>query len=272
MVLPAGSTLPPLPYLFGVLGGALAVTLALYRRRIALRTRTVLAFAPWMVAGSALYVLYQIDVAPAPLAPLFSSPTVYLTTAVVAGSVWLVSSRVERTESWVAVAGVVAALVPIGIATAGAVAAGTLAPRWSLFGVGVAGVLSVGVWRCFERYRPAVTEIVGATGALAVFAHVLDGVSTAIGVDVLHFGEQTPLSAMLLDVGAALPTAPILGTGWVFLVVKTVFAVGLVWLLADLVRDDPPLGNSLLLLITAVGLGPAAHNLLLFAVAGPAGL
>ncbi|MDZ7849674.1 MAG: DUF63 family protein [Halodesulfurarchaeum sp.] len=272
MVLPAGSTLPPLPYLFGVIGGALAVVIALYRRRVALRTRTVLAFAPWMVTGSSLYVLYQIGAAPAPLAPLFSSPTVYLTTAVVAGSVWLVASRVERTERWVAIMGGVAAALPIGIATANALAAGTFAPGWSLFGAVVAGVLAAGVWWCFGRYRPAVTEIVGTAGALAVFAHVLDGVSTVIGVDVLHYGEQTPLSAVILDVGAALPTAPILGTGWVFLVVKTTFAVGLVWLMADLVRDDPPLGNGLLLLITAVGLGPAAHNLLLFAVAGPAGL
>ncbi|MFB6086477.1 MAG: DUF63 family protein [Halodesulfurarchaeum sp.] len=272
MVLPAGTTLPPLPYLFGVLGGALAVALALYRRRIALRTRTVVAFAPWMVTGSALYVLYQLDAAPEPLAPLFGSPTVYLTTAVLAGSVWLVASRVDRTARWVAVTGAVLALVPIGIATGEALAADTLSAGWSLFGLGVAGVLSAGVWWGFGRYRPEVTESIGAGGALAVFAHVLDGVSTSIGVDVLHFGEQTPLAAVLLDVGAGLPTAPVLGTGWVFLLVKTVIALGLVWLIAGLIRDDPGLGNGLLLLVTAVGLGPATHNLLLFAVAGPAGL
>ncbi len=272
MVLPAGSTLPPLPYLLGVLGGAIAVLIAIYRRRLSLRTRTVVAFAPWMVAGSALYVLSQIGAAPEALAPLFSSPTVYVTTAVVAGSAWLVASRFEATETWLFTIGVVASLLPIGIATTVALAAGSLAPGWSLFGAGLAGVFSLGIWRVFGRYRPETTEFLGAAGALAIFAHVLDGVSTTIGVDVLHFGEQTPLSAILLDVGAALPTAPVLGTGWVFLVVKAVFAVGLVWLIEDLIRDDPPLGNTLLLVITAVGLGPATHNLILFAVSGPAGV
>ena len=272
MVLPAGSTLPPLPYLFGVLGGAIAVGLALHRRDVTLQTRTVVAFTPWMVTGSALYVLYQIGAAPDSLAPLFSSPTVYATTAVVAGSVWLVASRVEATEMWVALTGGVAAVVPIGLATAVALRAGTFAPGWSLLGAGLAAMLGYGIWRCFARYRPAEAAIVGTAGALAIFAHILDGISTAIGADVLHFGEQTPLSAVLLDIGAALPTAPVLGTGWVFLLVKSVVAVGIVWILAEQVRDDPPLGNGLLLVITAVGLGPATHNLVLFAVTAPAGL
>lgn len=272
MVLPAGSTLPPLPYLFGVLGGVLAVLLALYRRRVALRTRTVLAFAPWMVAGSSFYVLYQVGAAPEPLAPLFSSPTVYLTTAVLAGSAWLVASRFVATEAVVAVVGTVWALVPISIVMVLALQAGSLSPWWSLLGIVVALVLSLGLWAGFGRYQPKAAAEAGAAGALAVFGHVLDGVSTSIGVDVLQFGEQTPLSAVLLEVGASLPTEPILGSGWVFLVIKAALAVGLVWVLADLIREDPPVGNGLLLLVAAVGLGPATHNLLLFAVSGPAGV
>lgn len=272
MVLPAGSTLPPLSYLFGVLGGALAVLIALYRRRVALRTRTVLAFAPWMVAGSGLYVLYQIGAAPEPLAPLFSSPTVYLTTAVLGGATWLFASRFQATDRWLAGIGVIGALVPIGVAVTLAHEAGSLSAGWPLLGAVIAVAISLLLWFGFARYQPESTAVVGAAGWLAVFGHVLDGVSTAIGVDVLQFGEQTPLSALLLDVGAALPTEPVLGSGWVFLVVKAALALGLVWVLADLVRDDPPLGNGLLLMITAVGLGPATHNLLLFTVSVPAGV
>ncbi|MFW5900606.1 MAG: DUF63 family protein [Halodesulfurarchaeum sp.] len=272
MVLPAGSTLPPLPYLFGVLGGMLAVLIALYRRRVAFRTRTVLAFAPWMVAGSSFYVLYQIGAAPTALAPLFSSPTVYLTTAVLAGSAWLVASRFVATEAVLAAVGTVWALVPIGIVIGLARTAGSLSPWWSLLGTAVALVLSLGLWTGFERYQPEAAAEAGPAGALTVFGHVLDGVSTSIGVDVLQFGEQTPLSAVLLEVGAALPTEPVLGSGWVFLVVKAVLVLGLVWVLADLIREDPPVGNGLLLLVAAVGLGPATYNLLLFAVAGPAGV
>jgi len=272
MVLPAGTTLPPLPYLLGVLGGGIAVAVALSQRDLALETRTVFALTPWMVAGSGLYVLYQIGVAPGPAKPLFSSPTVYATTAVLAGAAWVFASRFEATNWWLAGIGSLAAAVPILVAVARALEAGTFSPAWSLFGVLVALAITVGLWRVLARYQPVTVARLGDAGAIAVLAHVLDGVSTAIGVDVLQFGEQTPLSALLLDIGAALPTAPYLGSGWLFLVVKAMLALGLVWLIADTVHEDPRLGNGLLLLITAVGLGPATHNLILFAVAGPAGL
>ncbi len=272
MVLPAGSTLPPLPYLFGLLGGAIAVVLALRNREVTLRTDTVLALAPWMVVGSAFYALYQIDAVPGLLSPLFSSPTVYGTTAVLAGAAWVGVSRFDPTTRLLAAIGAGVAVAGIGLAIASALAAGTFAPGWSLIGATVALLASIVLWKGFVRFRPSVGETVGPVGALAVFGHVLDGVSTTIGVDVLGFGEQTPLSAILLDLGAALPSPPVVGSGWLFLLVKAGIAVGMVWLLADLVRDDPPVGNGLLLLITAVGFGPATHNLILFAVAGPAGL
>lgn len=271
MVLPAGSTLPPVPYLVAVLAaGALLVAL-LRRRDLSLETSTVLAFAPWMVAGSAIYAAYEVGVVPAILRPLTSSPTVYLSTAILAGAAWLAIEALDAEEVWLAVLGALVALIPLWATTSDALAAGTFAPGWSLFAAGLSVALAAGLWWCFGRARPAVVERVGLAGWLAVFAHVLDGVSTTVGIDVLGFGEQTPLSALLLDVGAALPTAPYLGTGWVFFVVKAVLAIGLVWLIAPTVRDDPPVGNALLLLITAVGLGPATYNLVLFAVAGPAG-
>lgn len=272
MVLPAGTTIPPLPYLLGVLGGAIAVALALRERDVTVDTRTVLAFAPWMVAGSALYVLYQVGGVPAVLRPLFGSPTVYATTAVLAGATWTVAARFEATERLLAGIGVVVAAVPVGLATGRAVAAGTFSPGWSLLGLGIAAVVAGALWWGVGQFQPEIRASLGAAGALAVFAHVLDGVSTSIGVDVLQFGEKTPLSAFILEVGAALPTAPYLGSGWVFVVVKAGVALGLLWLIAGTVEEDPRFGNGLLLLVTAVGLGPAVHNLLLFAVAGPAGV
>ena len=272
MLLPTGSTLPPLPYLVGLAGAALVVGLALRRRGVTVTSRTVLALAPWMVLGSALYALYQIEAVPTGLAPLASSPTVYATTAVLAGAVWALADRTNAPERWLAGVGAVAALVPVALAGSLALAAGTLSPAWSTASLLVALGLALGIWRGFARFEPEPAAVLGPAGGLAVFAHALDGVSTAVGVDVLQFGEQTPLSAVLLEVGARLPTAPYLGTGWVFAVVKVGLAVGLVWLLADLVRDDPPLGNALLLVVTAVGLGPSTYNLILFAVTAPAGV
>ncbi|WP_020222266.1 DUF63 family protein, partial [Halarchaeum acidiphilum] len=106
-------------------------------------------------------------------------------------------------------------------------------------------------------------------GALVIFGHALDAATTAVGVDALGFGEQTPLSRVIMQFAGSLPTAPVLGVGWLFIAVKLVLAVGIVLLLADYVREAPTEGYLLLAFIAAVGLGPGAHNLLLFTVASP---
>jgi uncharacterized membrane protein len=100
-----------------------------------------------------------------------------------------------------------------------------------------------------------------------LFGHGLDGVSTAIGVDILGFGERTPASRVILDIAAELPTADTLGVGWLFLVVKLGVAAAVVALFVELVEEDPRQGYLLLALVAALGLGPGVHNLLLYAVA-----
>nr|NIS28553.1 DUF63 domain-containing protein [Actinomycetota bacterium]NIU64024.1 DUF63 domain-containing protein [Actinomycetota bacterium]NIW25823.1 DUF63 domain-containing protein [Actinomycetota bacterium]NIX20692.1 DUF63 domain-containing protein [Actinomycetota bacterium] len=66
----------------------------------------------------------------------------------------------------------------------------------------------------------------------------------------------------------ALPTAELLGVGWLFVAVKLGVAGAVVWLFADFVEDDPRQGYLLLAVVAAVGLGPGVHNLLLYAAAG----
>jgi uncharacterized membrane protein len=100
-----------------------------------------------------------------------------------------------------------------------------------------------------------------------VLGHTLDGVSTAVGVARLGFGERSPLSRVLLELGG-LPSLPVLGEGWLFLLVKVVVACAVVHLFVPYVRDAPSEGLPLLGFVAAVGLGPALHNLLLFSIAG----
>ncbi|PHQ45435.1 DUF63 domain-containing protein, partial [Halorubrum sp. C3] len=52
-----------------------------------------------------------------------------------------------------------------------------------------------------------------------------------------------------------------------FLLVKLAVASAVVWLFAAYVREEPAEGYLLLGFVAAMGLGPAAHNLLLFSVA-----
>ena len=298
-ILPEGFALPPLPYLVVLAASLLAVVALLYRDAPPVTERVVLALTPWMVTGSAFYVCYQIGAIPSVVAPLFGSPAVYGTTFVCLGVLWIAANRLlvaendpsanggatddsvtttgpvtrgpTRTGDAAIVAtvlGVVGAPLALGtVAVALAVGAhrGSLQVVWPAIGLLVSLGLAAVVWLVVRRGQVGET---GWAGALVVFSHALDGVSTAVGVDVLGFGEQTPLARAFLELAASLPVSDSLGTGWLFIVVKIALAVVVAWLLADTVRERPREGYLFCAFVAAVGLGPGAHNLLLFTVAG----
>ena len=85
---------------------------------------------------------------------------------------------------------------------------------------------------------------------------------------MLGSGERTPLSRLIIEFAAGLPAEPIIGAGWLFVLVKLGVASLVVWLFADLVEAEPRRSRLLLGFVAAVGLGPAVHNLLLFTISG----
>jgi len=264
-LVPAGTTLPPLPYLLGIVLAASAVAVSFRRRSPTVTGAHVLALAPWMALGAAAHVLFVVGGLPALLAPLGGSPTVYLTTATLAGGVWLAASavisepeRVPKALAAVGTLGFVATLVAVsaqGILGLGA--------RWAGLSVVLAVPLTLVAWSVLAAVRPAVASI-RRVGQLVVFGHALDGVSTALGVTQLGFGERSPLSRIILELGV--PSMPVLGEAWLFVLVKLVVSGGVVSLFAPTVREAPREGLLLVAFVAAVGLGPGVHNLLLFSV------
>jgi uncharacterized membrane protein len=207
---------------------------------------------------------------------------VYLTIGALAGASWLAADaaddgatdaddgrgaergpsgsdvpRALATVGTLALVPVVAVAVADGVSVDGAF--------WSAVSLAVTVPIAALVWTGLTRARPE-TTITGGVGALAVFGHALDGVSTAVGTTHLGFGERTPISRLILEI-EGLPSIPVLGEGWLFLLVKLTVASAVVWLFTPYVQDEPAEGYLLLGFIAAVGLGPAAHNLLLFSVA-----
>ncbi|MFB6142588.1 MAG: DUF63 family protein [Halorientalis sp.] len=266
-ILPAGFALPPLPYLVALVAGVAVVVAVLRHLRPPVSERHVVALVPWTVVGAAGHVLYVLDVLPAVVRPLAGTPAVYATVAVVGGACWaafaVAGVNVPRA---LGVSGAVALAPVLAAATVVGAMRGTLAPLWPALGLAVAVALAAATWAALRRLRPGVA-VAGRAGVLVVFAHALDGVSTAIGVDLLRFGERTPASRLIIEFARGLPTADALGAGWLFVAVKLLLAAAIVVALADLVREEPTEGNLLLALVVAVGLGPGTHNLLLFAVA-----
>ncbi|QCC47047.1 DUF63 family protein [Halobellus limi] len=279
-ILPEGFALPPPTYLAALLAAAAVVARAALRRRPTVTTGRVLALAPWMALGSALHVLYVVEALPALARPLAGTPAVYVTVAVAAVGAWVALDAVlderdgdsagqsPRVARALALGGGALALVAVVRVLAVGVAAGALSPLVPAASVVVAAVLAAAVWFALTRVAPE-TRTTGALGAFAVFAHVLDGVSTAAGIDLLGFGERTPLSRLIVEFAAGLPTEPVLGSGWLFVLVKIAVASLVVWLFADLVETDPTEARLLLGFVAAVGFGPATHNVLLFAISAP---
>lgn len=262
MVLPAGTEVPPVPHLVVLLLATVGAVVALVRVDPEVREETVLGLAPWMVAGAAIYVTYELDLVPDPLAPFAASPAVYVSMFVAAAIVWAAAAVTDHDPpAWLAASGAVAALPPIAVT---GLEATTLDPVGPLLATLVAGVVAGLLWWVLRAWEPRV-EVLGWAGVLTIFAHALDALSTVVGIEHLGFAERTPLSRLLLEAAAGMPV-PLLGAGWVFVLVKLVLGVGVAWLLAPSVRDRPREGFLLLTLVIAVGLGPGVHNVLLFTV------
>ncbi|TSD14412.1 DUF63 domain-containing protein [Haloglomus irregulare] len=272
MVLPSGFALPPLPYLLA-LGLAVGVAgAALYQARPTVTARAMMAFTPWIVGGATLYALYQVDAVPATVRPLVGAPAVYLATFAVAGVVWAASALFPADE-W-DLPSAPGLLLLAGTLTAGGIVGSALRigtergglllgpPAAALVG---SLVVATAVW-LVANLNSERAAAASSVGWLVLVGHTLDGISTGLGT-TLGFGEQTPLSRVLIRAGGAVVELPFLGAAWLFVLVKIALATAIVVYIGEYAAEDPEQGYLLLGGVAAVGLGPGVHNLVLFAIA-----
>ena len=272
-VLPSGLVVPPLPYVLALVVLTAGVLGALYTLRPPVTQRQVLAFSPWMASGGILHVLSQADSVPPILNPFVTAPAVYVSTFGLAGVVWSgaawrarATDEPERIARALGVGGGLVFLALAGLAYAQALGADPdpISLAWPAVGYLGSALLFAPLYSLLVGWQGDLIAPAGLGGWLAVYAHVADGVSTTIGVDRLGTVERTPIPRHIMDFAGTLPTAPYLGRGWLFVLVKFAVAVLIVAALADYVEDDPDQGNLLLAFVAAVGLGPASNNLFLF--------
>ncbi|MCU4753272.1 DUF63 family protein [Halobacteria archaeon AArc-curdl1] len=270
MVLPEGFVLPPWYMLVPLVVVLTGVVALLWVLEPPVTDETVLAFTPWMMLGSTLHVLYKLGELPSSIEVLFSAPTVYATTAIVAGLTWIAGSflyaaGLQRSiERVLGITGTSFFIVFAMFTVISGWQMGNFDPFWPVISVVVAGIVAGLAWIGLSLWLTDVAAITGLTGAIVVFSHSLDGVSTAIGYDVLGATEEVPASRLILEAGEALPTAEFIGAGWLFVLVKIVLALVIVALFKEYVRDAPRQARVILALVAAVGLGPGVHNVLLF--------
>ncbi|ELZ15189.1 hypothetical protein C477_18425 [Haloterrigena salina JCM 13891] len=270
MVLPEGFVLPPWYLLVPLLVILAGIVALLWVLEPPVTDRTVLAFAPWMMFGSALHVLYQLDAYPENVETLFATPTVYLVAAAVAGAAWIVAvflyaGGLQPTISrFFGIAGTAFFAVFASIILNVSWSEETFNLFWPVIAVIAAGIVTAIAWVALSLWVTDIAKTTSYTGALVVFGHTLDGVSTAVGYDVIGVEETVPLSALLLEAGESLPTAEYVGAGWLFVLVKAALALVILGLFKEYVEDAPQQARIVLAGIAAIGLGPGVHNVLLF--------
>lgn len=274
-----GFAVPPLLHSAVLLVGTGIIVAYLFAIRPPVTQRIVLSFVPWMVIGGILHVFYQlgeifqVQIYPPEFAPLFAAPAVYLTTFILMGGIWAISATIFPTDRHdIKVSQI---LATIGIGTAAPLVilvfyqgldpqVAPMRPVWPILGFVVSMVLTGIVYFLIGAWRTYIIARARYVGALVLFAHLFDGVTTTIGVDVLGATERSMAPQAVLDFAADLPTADVLGTGWLFVLLKLVLAAAIVIYFADDVVEHETQTNLLFAFVTALGLGPAVHNFFLF--------
>lgn len=274
-----GFVLPSTPLLVALLTATVVVVAIILVMEPPITERFVLAIVPWVFAGAALHVfyqigeIYQVQIYPEAVETLFAAPAVYLTAFLGMGLIWILSLIIgagmgarERTSQYLGGTGIGAAGVMLGLIAWQGLdpAVGPIRIVVPLVGVLATIAITFVVYMALGAWRTYVIAEARLAGALVLFAHTLDGVTTALGVDVLGVGERSTIPRAIIDFAADLPTEPYIGSGWLFVVVKIAVATAIVWAFAEYVHERPTRGYLLFAVITILGIGPAFNNLLLF--------
>lgn len=270
---------PPLLHSAALVVGTAIVLAILFVLRPPVTQRTVLAFVPWIVVGGTLHVFYQlgdifqVQIYPSEVAPLFSAPAVYLTTFIGMGTIWIASAMIvpqdklgSKVPQFLGVIGIGVAAPLVGLVFWQGLdpEIAPMEPVWPIFGLVISMVATGIVYFLIGAWRTHIIARARYVGALVIFAHLFDAITTAIGVDVMGAGERSAVPRAILDFAADLPTADALGTGWLFILIKIFLASAIVIYFAEDLKEHETQTNLLFAFVMALGLGPAVHNFFLF--------
>jgi uncharacterized membrane protein len=252
--------------------------------------RLLPALVPFMLFGGALRVVEDVTDAAVgagvepvityPVNTLFISPVIYVTVFLVTLAGLVASIRLETDErdryrTMAAVGGVVLGLTLAYLfwvaSTRGYV---DFYPQILVVDLGLASVLTYGLYVAADRYEPAIHEGTGRAGIVVLWAHAIDGVANVVAADWLPqlghpieaYGAKHVANRAIIGVTETLQPAALsaaVGTSWPFLLVKLAVALGIVWLFDDRIFTESPRYAVLLLVAaTAVGLGPGTRDML----------
>lgn len=224
----------------------------------------VLYFVPFIVGGGMLRVVEDVasnhpELVGFPFRYFLISPLIYFTMfgivfATLLGGVYL--SRHDIVGDYkqvVAGGGTVFSAAVLGVILRHSIIAeGWMVPA-TLGGAAVVLTAYVFLLRSFTGIWPGIRHVLGAEGVTVLYGHLVDGVSTALSLDVLGMVEKHPIPRLLIEYT---------GTPYTFILAKLGLITLILYYMDEDVREDDPLFFNLILLgILAVGMGPGVRNM-----------
>lgn len=265
----------------GLLLAVAVITFLIYSERPAVNRRTVVAFVPWMVAASALYVFSSMVQYPSLVRPLVGARGAYFSTYLVLGSAWFAmlqfsgGAATDDMADYISAMGFGTATVLVAFVLLHADTIAVTRLAWLLVVPVAAGFAGFAVLLLLGLWYIDAPAYAGVAGGLVVFGQTLEAVSTAFGLGLFGAIGHTYLSWKVLDWVVAFGVTEFLpvdnqllvwacGYIWVKIALATVAVVAL----TRLVRERPSWGYLLLGLVAAVGITRGVTNIFLIAVGG----
>jgi len=239
------------------------LTLVIKARRLIITQRLITALVPWFGVIGATYALEEALSWPPWVTLFIRTPTAYVTVGVVVLLGWLVLDIfVTDGLPFGTVSLATLILCAVGVGVTLVAIPETDALRWNATAILLAFVVTGVVGLTLQTIEKEAAG--GWLGTTVVFSHVLDAMTTVVGLEVLGATERNPISAAVIAVGnTAIDGVP--GV-LLFLFVKITVAVLIVWLATDTDSQLDVETSGLLVVAAGVGLAPAVHNLVLFSL------
>lgn len=137
---------------------------------------------------------------------------------------------------------------------------------WVLISLVTSLLVTGAVWTGFRTRFPDATSAAGLVGVFLLFGQTLDGVTTIIGIDVLGFTEEVPLSQAVLTLAGQLPISSVIGVGRALFLLKLGLVAGM--LITFYPGDNGDTFTDVAVVAAGLaGLWPGINNLLLQAAA-----
>lgn len=247
-------------YAYTILVAVVGVVYLLRRFDIGNSPRFYYGLVPYIFLGGAFRVVEDTGVLEWPLSFFVISPVIYFTVFLATAAVLLAALALQRRG---VVDDYAPAFAAVGVAAFLAVAAFLLnygvtesvVLWWVPVAVlGLATLTSAVLWFPVTQYVPAVTAGTGWMGAVLLWGHQVDGWATAIGIEVLGYGEKHPVAQAIIDLS---------GTTYTFVAVKAALVILILYAFdEEFFSDYERLPYLLLVTMLAVGLGPGTRNFL----------